>query len=252
MSRAFIGTSGWSYAHWGEGVFYPKGLRPSEWLSFYARSFSTVEINSSFYRLPRREVFEAWREKTPSGFLFAVKASRFLTHIKKLMEVEEPLQRLWANVQGLGEKLGPLLFQLPPSLPYRKEKIEGLLNSLPYQLSHGKGRAVLEVRNSSWLHPECYDLLSAAGVALCLSDWPDLPVEGPLTANFVFVRRHGPGQLYASEYSLSQLQNEAQKVRSWLNQGKAVFIYFNNDARGWAVKNARTLAQMLQEGQDRG
>jgi len=252
MARAFIGTSGWSYPHWGDGVFYPTGLRPPLWLSFYAQCFRTVEINFSFYRLPRREVFEAWREKTPSGFLFAVKASRFLTHIKKLVGIEEPLQRLWDSVQGLGEKLGPLLFQLPPSLPYGKERLEGFLKPLSHQLTRGEGRAALEVRNPTWLCPECYDLLARAGIALCLSDWPDLPVEGPLTADFVFVRRHGPGQLYASEYSEAQLRKEAQRARGWLNQGKEVFIYFNNDAQGWAVKNARTLAQMLQEGQGRG
>jgi len=247
MGKAWVGTSGWSYPHWAEGVFYPKGLRPSQWLPFYAQHFSTVEINSSFYRLPRREVFEAWREKTPPGFSFAVKASRFLTHVKKLTEIEEPLQRLWANVQGLGEKLGPLLFQLPPSLPYGKERLEGFLRSLSHQTGEGRCRAALEVRNPTWLCSECYDLLSESGVALCLSDWPDLSVSGPITARFLFIRRHGPNQLYASEYSQTQLQKEAQQVGDWLNQGKDVFIYFNNDAFGWAVENARTLADMLQE-----
>jgi uncharacterized protein YecE (DUF72 family) len=251
MTKAFIGTSGWSYPHWGDGVFYPKELRSSDWLSYYAQHFSTVEINFSFYRLPPGKIFEAWREKTPAHFRFAVKASRFLTHVKKLTEVDEPLRRLWTNARGLDDKLGPLLFQLPPSLPYGQERLEGFLSSLTLLTGESGCRAVLEVRNPTWLCPGCFDSLSQAGVALCLSDWPDLVVEGPLTADFVFLRRHGPGQLYASEYSLAQLEKEAQRIGDWLNQGREVFIYFNNDASGWAVKNARTLAHLLREGADR-
>ena len=245
--KVWVGTSGWSYAHWAGGVFYPKGLRPTDWLPFYAQHFGTVEINFSFYRLPRREVFEAWRDKTPPGFCFAVKASRFVTHLKRLIKIEEPLRRLWTNAQGLGEKLGPLLFQLPPFLPYEKERLEDFLEILSREVAQGSCRAALEVRNATWLSAECYNLLSAAGVALCFSDWPDLAVEGPATADFLFIRRHGPQQLYASEYSVEELRREARRVQGWLHEGKEVFIYFNNDARGWAPNNARTLIQMLQE-----
>ncbi len=247
MATAFVGTSGWSYPHWGDGVFYPLGLRSGEWLPFYARHFGTVEINSSFYRLPKREVFEAWREKTPSGFCFAVKASRFLTHVKKLDQAEEPLQRLLSNAQGLAEKLGPLLFQLPPSLPYAKERLASFLEVLSYREGPGRIRAALEVRNATWLCSECYDLLAAAEIALCFSDWPGLKVEDPVTAGFLFIRRHGPHELYASKYTEGQLRSEANRTENWVSRGKDVFIYFNNDANAWAVEDARTLNRLLQE-----
>lgn len=245
QGRALVGTSGWSYPHWAEGVFYPSGLRPSQWLTYYSRHFCTVEINSSFYRLPPCRVFEGWREQTPSGFLFAVKASRFITHIKRLEQVEEPLQNLWSSVRGLAGKLGPLLFQLPPSLIYSRERLESFLSAWRQQPQGSSFRGVLEVRHPSWLCEQCYLLLSEAGFALCLSDWPELSVEGPSTADFVFVRRHGPGELYSSSYTPIQLESDARRIREWCDQGKEVFIYFNNDAFGWAVKNALTLIQLL-------
>ena len=226
MTRAFVGTSGWSYPHWGGGLFYPQGLRSGDWLSFYAQHFATVEINSSFYRLPKREVFEAWREKTPAGFCFAVKASRFLTHIKKLDQAEEPIRRLLGSAQGLESKLGPLLFQLSPSLIYEKERLVSFLEALCHPRAEGQFRAVLEVRNATWLRAECYELLSAAEVALCFSDWPDVKVEEPVTASFLFVRRHGPQELYASKYPEEQLRREAHRIRYWLDRGKDVYSLF--------------------------
>ena len=248
MARAFVGTSGWSYPHWGGGLFYPQGLRSGDWLSFYAQHFATVEINSSFYRLPKREVFEVWREKTPPEFCFAVKASRFLTHIKKLDQAEEPIRRLLERAQGLESKLGPLLFQLPPSLVYEKERLMSFLKALSHPRAEGQFRAALEVRNATWLCAECYELLSAAEIALCFSDWQDVKVEEPVTASFLFVRRHGPQELYASKYPEEQLRREAHRVRYWLDRGKDVYVYFNNDANGWAVEDARTLIQALREG----
>ena len=247
MARAFVGTSGWSYPHWGDGVFYPQGLRSGEWLSFYAQHFATVEINSSFYRLPKKAIFESWREKTPSGFCFAVKASRFLTHVKRLNRTEEPLRRLLGSAQDLESKLGPLLFQVPPSLSYEKERLVSFLEALSHQRTEGRFRAALEVRHASWLHSECYELLSAAEVALCFSDWPNVKVEEPVTASFLFVRRHGPQELYASKYPEEQLRREAHRIRYWLDRGKDLYVYFNNDANGWAVEDARALTQALQE-----
>jgi uncharacterized protein YecE (DUF72 family) len=248
--RARVGTSGWSYPHWRDGVFYPQGLPARDWLPFYARHFDTVEVNASFYRLPRREVFEAWHDLTPEGFCFAVKASRYLTHIRRLNGIEEPLKRLRENAQGLGPKLGPLLFQLPPSLPYGRERLAHLLTALQGHPAESGPRAALEVRNPTWLCPECYDLLSDAGVALCFSDWPDLKVEAPATAGFLFLRRHGPQALYASKYPEEQLRQEARRIRGWLDQGKEVFIYFNNDAHGWATEDARTLLNLLERQED--
>jgi len=246
--QSYVGTSGWSYPHWGQGVFYPPGLRPGEWLSFYARHFSTVEINSSFYRLPRKEVFETWRELTPSGFCFALKASRFLTHVKKLTQAEEPVRRLLENAQDLKEKLGPLLFQLPPSLPYAREKLVGFLEVLSHRKGRGRLQAALEPRHATWLCSECHDLLAAAGIALCFSDWPGLKVEEPVTADFLYIRRHGPHELYASKYTDQRLRQEARRIGHWVGRGKDVFVYFNNDANGWAIKDARTLTQLLKEG----
>lgn len=249
--RAYIGTSGWNYPHWAKGVFYPEGLQPSEWLRFYGRHFDTVEINNTFYHLPAASVFEQWRAATGRHFVFAVKASRYLTHMKKLASPEDPLKRLLAGAKGLGKNLAVILFQLPPFWKFNPERLEGLLASLKKQSAVPRLRAALEIRHPSWNTEECFRILRQYKAALVFADQPGFAENGPLTANFVFVRRHGPKSVYSSNYSESRLRRDAGRVRDWLAGGRDVYVYFNNDANGYAVKNALRLKKLLNEGSGR-
>lgn len=243
--HAFIGTSGYSYLHWGEGIFYPKDLKPPGWLAYYSRHFDTVELNNPFYRLPSKEAFERWRRTTPPGFIFAVKGSRFITHIKRLSDPEGSVATFLQRAVMLAEKLGPVLFQLPPAWPLSLERLEGFLRYLRRQRIAPTLRAVLEVRHESWLDPRAFRLLEAANVALCFADWPKLSVEGPQTADFVYVRRHGPPSRDSAWYPEEMLQQDAGRVRRWLKEGLDVYVYFNNDAFGYAVQNALRLRELI-------
>lgn len=236
----WVGTSGWVYKHWKAGVFYPPKLPANEELDFYTRHFPTVEINFSFYRLPERAVFEAWRQQTPPEFLFAVKGSRYLTHMKKLKDPEEPLERLMERASGLEEKLGPILFQFPHMWPLHLERLEPFLNLLE---RYRPQRFAFEFRNSSWLVPEVYRLLEVAGAALCLPVHPLVPLDVRLSAPWTYIRMHG-GQ-NSIGYSDEELAPWAERIRGYLGQGVDVYVYFNNDAEGWAVHDARRLIQML-------
>jgi uncharacterized protein YecE (DUF72 family) len=236
---ALVGTSGYVYADWRHR-FYPRALPVRDWLAYYARRLPTVELNSPFYRLPAAETFAAWRRAVPPGFVFAVKASRFLTHMKKLKEPAAPLALLLERLRPLGPTLGPILFQLPAAFRANGERLDAFLAELDRQ---GRDlRAVLEVRHPSWLDPAIVRRLAKAGVALCLADWRDVPVTGPLTADFVYVRRHGTRR---GPYPEAALRADARAIRGWLREGRDVYVYFNNDARGHAVKNARRLRRLL-------
>ena len=194
MAEAFIGTSGWNYKHWWDGEFYPREVKPANWLEFFVQHFNTVEINNSFYRLPTEEAFKNWRKRVPPGFIFAVKASRFLTHIKRLKDPEEPLDLFFSRAKHLKDRLGPVLFQLPPQLKLDMDRLEIFLRALK---SHGAGkklRCSLEVRDATWLTKPVFDLLGKYGVALCFADWRGTHVPDPVTAEFVYVRgRFGLG-----------------------------------------------------------
>lgn len=236
--RSYIGTSGWNYDHW-KGVFYPKDLPSDEWLGFYARHFDTVEVNYSFYRLPERETFEKWASETPDDFTFAVKASRYLTHQKKLNEPEEPAARMISHAEGLGRKLGPILCQLPPRWKVNVPRLAHFLSILP--TTH---RYVMEFRDPSWYTDEVYDLLREHGVALCIMSAPDLPRIVKATAPFVYIRMHNGGAETEGNYQDPQLEWWADQVKSFLESGD-VYVYFNNDYKGFAVRNARTLERMV-------
>jgi uncharacterized protein YecE (DUF72 family) len=240
----FIGTSGYVYPHW-RGLFYPEGLPQREWLRFYSERFNTVELNSPFYRLPDVETFEQWRDAAPKGFVYAVKASRFITHIKKLKDPEEPLKMFLERARALKHALGPVLFQLPGNFRLDLPRLEGFLRALSRQRVVRGLRAVLEVRHPSWLDREVIDRLGAARVALCLADWPELPVTGPLTADFVYLRRHGAGVRYGGSYPDKLLREDARKIRGWLSEGRQVYIYFNNDEAAFAVSDARRLVELV-------
>jgi len=236
-----VGTSGWHYAHWRER-FYPGGLAKTGWLEFYARSFPTVELNNSFYHLPTEKAFDRWRDSTPDNFAFAVKVSRFITHIKQLKDSGEPLANFLGRARLLGEKLGPLLYQLPPGLHRNDSLLEGFLSLLPADLSH-----VFEFRHESWLTREVFDILRRHNTGFCIFDMPDLTTPLEATADFVYVRFHGSSSMYGGCYSDEELSEWSRDIASLARDVKAVYIYFNNDIDGFAVKNAQTLTEKLRQ-----
>lgn len=238
MSR-FIGTSGWQYAHWRD-VLYPRDLPTSRWLEHYAEAFRTVEVNNTFYRLPEAEVFERWARRTPPGFVFALKMSRFLTHLHRLKDPEEPVERFLDRARALGGKLGPVLLQLPPQMAVAVERLDDTLAVFPPRL-----RVAVELRAPSWDTPAVRRVLERHDAALCLVDR-----RGPLeplwrTASFGYVRFHegarGPG------YSRGELAAWAKRITSLFGDSD-VYVYFNNDWGGCAVRDARTLPEELESG----
>ncbi|MBA7647153.1 hypothetical protein ES703_54923 [subsurface metagenome] len=237
--KYFIGTSGWVYPHWRD-VFYPPKLAQSKWLEFYTQHFPTVELNNSFYRLPSEKAFSNWRDTSPGGFIYAVKVSRFITHIKRLKDVEEPVETFLSRAHHLEEKLGPLLYQLPPNMHRNDERLEAFLSLLPRGLRH-----VVEFRHESWLDEEVFAILRKYNVGFCVFDMPGLACPLVATADFGYVRFHGSSGLYFSCYSDDELEDWAQKISALGKDLNTVYIYFNNDAQGFAIRNARTLSKKL-------
>jgi uncharacterized protein YecE (DUF72 family) len=236
-----IGTSGWHYKHW-VGPFYPSELRAKDMLSWYMKRFDTVEINNSFYRLPAAETFEAWRRTTPSSFCFAVKGSRYITHRKKLNDPESTVARFMEPVQALRGKLGPILFQLPPHWSCDVPRLNAFLEALPP--SH---RYTFEFRDPSWHGPAVYRTLGRYNAAFCLYELDGFEAPYEVTADFVYVRLHGPGRKYQGDYSAKQLRDWAQRIVKWRRDLKAVYVYFDNDQAGYAAKNAAELKSMVSE-----
>ena len=239
MAEYYIGTSGWVYRHWRE-VFYPAKLAQSKWLEFYTRHFPTVELNSSFYRLPTEKAFSNWRQTSPEGFIYAVKVSRFITHIKRLKDVEEPIQTFLSRARLLEEKLGPVLYQLPPNMHRNDERLDSFLSLLPRELRH-----VLEFRHESWLDEGVFKMLRKHNVGLCVFDMPGLFCPLLATANFAYIRFHGSSGLYYSCYTDEELEDWARRISGLAKDLETVYIYFNNDAEGYAVENARAMSEKL-------
>jgi len=237
-----IGTSGWVYPHWRER-FYPSSLPTKRWLSFYAQHFDTVEVNNSFYRLPKRETFEQWRKETPDNFVFAVKGSRFITHMKKLKEVSEALVRFFSAVDGLGEKLAVVLWQLPPNLKADAERLDAFFRILSRHCAHA-----VEFRHPSWWQDKgVLKVLERHEVAHCVPIAPPFPKElaHMVTAPLVYLRFHGWNGLYAGFFPDDELAWWAEQITNWQKQGLTVFAYFNNDVNAYAVVNAKTLKAMV-------
>jgi uncharacterized protein YecE (DUF72 family) len=234
-----IGTSGWHYRHW-LGSFYPAGTAPSGWFQVYARRFHTVELNNPFYHLPSPGVFEGWAKAAPPGFLFAVKASRYITHNKKLKDAGESFSLFFDHARHLGKKLGPILFQLPPHWGFDGGRLEEFLSLLPKH-----ARYVFEFRNPDWLRAEAYAVLEKHRAAFCIHDMPGSQTPDQVTSDWVYVRFHGAGAKYGGNYSDAALKVWAGKIKGWSKTGKEVFCYFNNDSGGWAPRNASTLASLL-------
>jgi len=233
-----VGTSGWHYEHW-RGVFYPPELRTAEWLSHYASHFDTVEINNSFYQLPSRETFQSWAREVPPGFLFAVKASRFITHMKKLKDPSGSLRLFMDNSAGLGRHRGPILFQLPPRWKANPSRLSEFVAALP-----PGNRYAFEFRDPSWFCPQVYRILEEANCALCAASSPSFPEVRRATADFAFLRFHGGRILYGSKYSRKELAEWAAYAVDLLDQGRDVYAYFNNDAFGYAVEDARLFRRL--------
>jgi uncharacterized protein YecE (DUF72 family) len=240
-----VGCSGWQYRHW-RGDFYPDRLPQSRWFDHYASVFDTVEINNTFYRLPERATFASWAERAPAGFEFAIKASRFLTHMKKLKDPEEPVERLFSRMSALGSHLGPVLYQLPPGWTVDVDRFQHFLEVLPRRSRH-----VVEFRHSSWYISAIRSLAAKHGVAICLHDMPGSATERDAAGAFVYVRFHGTSTRYGGSYSEGRLQRWAVWLNDRLDQGCDVYAYFNNDVGGHAPRNALTLRRML-EGRFRG
>jgi len=239
--KIWIGTSGWNYKHWKK-VFYPEDIAQSKWLEFYSTQFNTVELNATFYRLPKQETFISWANRTPEGFLWAVKANKFITHTKRLKECRGPLDRFFSSVKGLEGKLGPILFQLPPSLAYEENLFTQFCALLPTEYKYA-----LEVRHRSWINDNAFQVMSKYHIAFCISDTAGrYPYYEAVTTDFVYIRLHGSKKLYASEYTLEELHTWAQKVLGW---NRDTFCYFDNDFGGHAVKNARQLLEILAQSQ---
>ena len=245
--QVHIGTSGWNYKHWSHGVFYPHGLKAESWLRYYSQFFSTVEVNNTFYGLPGKHIFERWRANTPLDFVFSLKASRFYTHLRRLADPQASLETFFEHANGLGEKRGVILFQLPPNWAFDPQRLEALLDYLSRQTLIPNLRAALEIRDESWYNETCFEMLRAHNVSLALADQPGFAGEGPVTASFVFLRQHGPGAIYASNYPEEALQRDASKIRAWMAEGKDVYLYFNNDIGGYAVKNAMRLKEIVEK-----
>ncbi len=236
-----IGTSGWSYDHWVD-VLYPRGATSLERLDAYAREFRTVEVNNTFYRWPKDEVFATWRGRSPEGFLFSIKASRGLTQFRKLNDPGPWLERMESGLTRLGEKRGVLLFQLPPHFPRDLDRLDRFLGDVPP--GH---RISVEFRHPSWEAEETFSVLARHGAAYCVTSGANLPCTLRATADFVYVRLHGPDpqHLYAGSYSEADLRWWADRIGEWRSQGRDVFAYFNNDGQGHAVRNARRLRELV-------
>ncbi len=236
-----IGTSGWHYRHW-LGTFYPAELTASRMFEYYQRFFDTVELNNSFYRLPTPEAFLAWREAAPSNFRFSVKGSRFLTHNKKLKEPEQALLNLLPRAELLGRKLGPVLFQLPPKWKVNAQRLEEFLQALPAQ-----HRYAFEFREPTWNTQEVYDTLHRHNAAYCIHELAGFHTPILVTANFAYVRLHGPGGKYQGCYTGAKLSEWADRIAEWSPGLRAIYVYFDNDDAGYAPRNALELKQRVMQ-----
>lgn len=236
-----IGCSGWNYRHW-RPVFYPDKLPVRRWFEHYAERFDTVELNTSFYHLPKPETFVKWRDQAPPGFRYAVKASRFITHMKKLKDVAEPLDLFITRARGLGETLGPLLYQLPPGWSFNRERLESFLALLPLDLDH-----VFEFREASWMTQEVIELLGERGASFCTHDMPGMEVPRCATGPVAYVRFHGTNGKYHGRYSDECLRAWSGWMVAEAREGRDVWVYFNNDIGGDAIADARTLNRLVLE-----
>ena len=234
-----IGTSGWHYDHWKE-LFYPPGLPKNKWFEHYAQHFDTVEINNTFYHLPKETSLQRWHKQAPKNFLYSVKANRYITHIKRLKDVSEEVKRFFDRVGLLKNRLGPVLYQLPPSLHKDLDLLETFIKLLPKKVP-----AVFEFRHNSWFSEDTFELLNKFGAGFCVHDLVGKETPRVVTADIIYVRFHGPTGKYEGDYSKSMLQTWAKWLKDHTKEARGIYAYFNNDIAGHAVTNAKTLKQQF-------
>jgi len=269
-----IGTSGWHYEDWS-GRFYPSELPKNKWFEYYSGHFDTVEVNNTFYHLPKEKTFESWRKQAPNNFLFTVKANRYITHIKRLKDPKEPLKRFFERAALLQEHLGPVLYQLPPGFHKDLARLNDFLQALqnvilnaaqrseesiprrphsspayarlkrPAKRNKDLTKAVFEFRHESWFCEDTYNLLKKFNAAFCIHDLVGIPTPRVITSDIIYIRFHGPTGKYAGNYSKSALQNWAKWIKDNLQHKKAVYAYFNNDYHAYAINNAKILREQL-------
>jgi len=237
MSIPRIGTSGWAYRHWRQ-VFYPPRFPQRKWFEFYAGSFDTVELNVTFYRMPSLSTFQSWKARAPTGFLFAVKGSRYISHLKRLSGVKPSLQYFFDRVDALGDRCGPILWQLPPNFERIDERLQAFLEELPDGYRHA-----FEFRHPSWFVESTFALLSARNAALCIADSPSRPPFVRLTANWTYLRFHEG--MASGSYTDPQLAEWSARITDFRKRDVDVYAYFNNDPGGNAIHNARRLKEMV-------
>lgn len=240
--RIHIGTSGWHYNHW-KGTFYPDKIFAEDMLSYYTGQFQTVEINNSFYQLPQKSTLESWKKTVPSRFVFALKGSRYITHMKKLKDPSRGVPALFDAAGVLGEKLGPLLFQLPPRWRVNAERLDAFLKFLP-----GDFRYAFEFRDPSWFSDDIYQILEKWKAAFCIYHLAGRLSPREVTADFVYVRLHGPSGAYQGQYDAKTLSGWAGVFSTWQSHDKDIFCYFDNDEAGYAAHDALRLKEMLFKG----
>ncbi len=242
MPELRIGCSGFSYQHW-RGAFYPENLAERKWIEYYSSIFSTVELNVTFYRLPRTSVFDRWYAETPPDFAYSIKGSRFITHVKKLLNPTDSVRIFFDGALRLQEKLKVILWQFPPTFRANRERLAafiGLLKKIPV-------RNAFEFRHESWIVPDIIELCRDHNACVCMADWPAFIDDLPATADFIYIRRHGKEGSYATRYSKAELAKDTERIRRYLKDNRDVFIYFNNDAAGFAPLNAQELTMMLKQ-----
>jgi uncharacterized protein YecE (DUF72 family) len=243
--RIHIGTSGWHYEHW-IGPFYPEGISKDDFLGHYLDHFHTVEINNTFYQLPQEKTLIQWRDAVPSGFIFAVKASRYITHMKKLKDPERAVAKFFSRIEALGDTVGPILFQLPPRWRCNVDRLSLFLKAVPAGY-----RYAFEFRDPTWFDDQVYEILTEHGAAFCIYDFDRRQSPRVVTADFVYVRLHGPDGPYQGQYSTRSLTEWVGAFSAWVNQGKEVYCYFDNDEAGYAAQDAMHLKQMISSNRGR-
>ena len=237
--KVYTGTSGWNYKHWKEN-FYPGDLKQKKWLEFYSERLKSVEINNSFYHLPDTKTLKTWKDITPGNFIFSIKGSRYITHMKKLKAPKTSSRKLFSRIKHLKKKAGPVLFQLPPHWSYNKQRFEKFIKAMP-----GKYRYAFEFREKSWWNDEVLNLLEKYNAAYCIYELAGTITPKEVTADFVYIRLHGPDGKYQGNYSNRQLSGWAGSISAWQKKNKDVYIYFDNDDSGYAAKNAQQLQKMI-------
>lgn len=240
MADIRIGTSGYHYKHW-LGRYYPAGMKPNQMLAHYQRDFDTVELNNTFYQLPNESTFDSWRDATPPDFLYAVKGSRFITHMIKLKDAQRGLTNFLPRAERLGSKLGPILWQLPPGWKVNVERLEEFLSLLPPEHDY-----TFELRNATWMTDAVYDVLRKHNAAFCIYELAGYQSPHEITSDWTYIRLHGPTHFkYQGSYSDEQLAEWADRIRGWSRRMRAIYVYFDNDDSAYAVDNAMTLKKML-------